>query len=335
MSTVTFSSVLNSNCSLVVQLNNGVSAINVGPITFPFTFDPTDYGQKTIDGDYIFNCANDCSYTKTLSGYDVTTTTTIAPTTTTTTTEAPTTTTTTTERVTTTTTEAPTTTTTTEAQTTTTTTTLSTFTCEDVTISLNDGKVGETVNGTVNVGVINDIVPSTYVGGVNSYSVSIVVPPGYSNSGQVIYECFATATGTFPVTTTTTTEDLGGGQDAYCRTVTVDTSDSTFPGYGNFAIQRGLPNISPVDNPESQYFVPAGSTDISDFNNDREDNPVKSHNYCSTINGDQIAIKQSNGQWGPWVRPTGDDRYSFIQGYVNSSQPCDNDNTCSVGITPF
>lgn len=216
MSTVTFSSVLNSNCSLVVQLSNGVSAINVGPITFPFTFDPTDYGQKTIDGDYIFNCDNDCSFIKTLSGYDVTTTTT---------TEAPTTTTTTTERVTTTTTEAP----------TTTTTTLSAFTCEDVTISLNNGKVGETVSGTVNVGAITNIVPSTYVDGVNGYSVSILVPPGYSNSGDVINECFATAVGISQVTTTTTTEELGGGDRLYCKFVFVPSSfDSQSYGFKTF-----------------------------------------------------------------------------------------------------
>ena len=238
MSTVTFSSVLNSNCSLVVQLSNGVSAINVGPITFPFTFDPTDYGQKTIDGDYIFNCDNDCSFIKTLSGYDVTTTTTTeAPTTTTTTTEEPTTTTTTTEEVTT---------TTTTEEPTTTTTTLSTFTCDDVTISLNDGKVGEDVSGTVNVGTITNIVPSTYVGGVNGYSVSILVPPGYSNSGDVINECFATATGILPVTTTTTTEELGGGDRLYCKFIFVPSSfDSQSYGFATF---NGSETRTPMNN---------------------------------------------------------------------------------------
>lgn len=422
---VTFNSQVNTGCSLRISLNNG-QAINIGEVTFPYTFDPTQYGVKEINGDYIFDCDGDCQFIKTVEDgiAPTTTTTTEEPTTTTTTTEEPTTTTTTTARTTTTTTtEEPTTTTTTtkalpmfdcendglvisvsegsvgenvtyvatfngevlnvisvepstyvegskeylfefrvpegysnseemikcpktliteskEITTTTTTTILPTFTCdtEGLVVSIRPGVFGDPVTALVSYNLSNivyRVMPSTYQKGSYDYDVIITVPEGFSNSFEEI-ECKVNGvTELIDITTTTTTIRIPDGQDAYCRTVTVDTSDSTFPGYGNFAIQRGLPNISPVDNPESQYFVPAGSTDISDFNNDREDNPVKSHNYCSTLSGDQIAIKQPNGQWGPWVRPTGDERYSFIQGYVNSNQLCDNDNTCSVGITPF
>jgi len=64
MATVTFSSVSNDGCTLSVVLD-GVqrSPIIVYGIGFPFTFDPTHYGQSPddINGTYTFDC-NGCEY---------------------------------------------------------------------------------------------------------------------------------------------------------------------------------------------------------------------------------------------------------------------------------
>jgi hypothetical protein len=237
MSTVTFNSQSNTNCSLVfIPTNGSVSTVNIGPIQFPFTFDPEQYGLgvNEINGTYTFTCG-DCVYTRVVNEvFTTTTTTTAAPTTTTTTTKA---------------------------TTTTTTTTLPTLTCEDVTISLNGGKVDETVSGSVNIGRIQQISPSTYVAGTNSYGVTILVPSGYDNEGQLI-ECPSTATGivtttttttttTERPTTTTTTTELGGRVEGKCRNIFIRTS---IEGDGIDQTRYGLLWNHPIDGVSTSTF---------------------------------------------------------------------------------
>jgi len=89
---------------------NNVSITNV---SFPYVFDPSEYGFNSVNGTYTFDCCG-CPYVFVIDGEDVTTTTTTKDVTTTTTTKDVTTTTTTEDVTTTTTTEDVTTTTTTE-----------------------------------------------------------------------------------------------------------------------------------------------------------------------------------------------------------------------------
>ena len=108
-----------------------------------------------------------------------------------------------------------TTTTTTVAPTTTTTTTLPVFLCSNplLTVSLPDGIVGDTLNGSVIYdGLYLAITGYTYGGGSTTvyiagtvaYTLAFIVPSGYSNSGSAT-GCAVAATGTTPTTTTTTT----------------------------------------------------------------------------------------------------------------------------------
>ena len=79
----------------------------------------------------------------------------------------------------------------------TTSTTLPTFNCTTASFSLANGAYGASTSGqgTVSAGTIQSISPSTYVSGSGSYTATILVPSGYSNSGTTI-TCIATATGT-------------------------------------------------------------------------------------------------------------------------------------------
>ena len=110
-----------------------------------------------------------------------------------------------------------TTTTTTPAPTTTTTTTAPTtaFDCAnpDLSVSIPDGIVGDPLNGSVIYdGNPISIISYTWSGGTTtvyqagsvSYTVSFIIPPGYTNSGAPI-GCAAVANGTTPTTSTTST----------------------------------------------------------------------------------------------------------------------------------
>ena len=96
------------------------------------------------------------------------------------------------------------TTTTTEAPTTT--TTLATFSCTTAGFSMSDAQTGQssTSHGSVSTGTITAISPSTIQTGSNTYTATITVPSGYSNSGQSI-TCTDTATGTATTTLATFT----------------------------------------------------------------------------------------------------------------------------------
>jgi len=86
---------------------------------------------------------------------------------------------------------------------------LPTFECGDAGFSILDGVAGEAIgaNATVTNGTLgditdsNDTVVTTYIEGLNNYFAEITVPPGYTNSGQNITRCPATASGTSTIPT--------------------------------------------------------------------------------------------------------------------------------------
>ncbi len=85
-----------------------------------------------------------------------------------------------------------------------TTTTLPLFECSDTNIQIPNGAVGANVLVNMNgVGSAQSVNPSTYQLGQQSYTVTVNVPAGYSNSGGTI-NCDVSGVGT---TTTTTTAD--------------------------------------------------------------------------------------------------------------------------------
>ena len=85
-----------------------------------------------------------------------------------------------------------------------TTTTLPLFECSDTNIQIPNGAVGTNVLVNMNgVGSAQSVSPSTYQLGQQSYTVTVNVPAGYSNTGGTI-PCDVSGTGT---TTTTTTAD--------------------------------------------------------------------------------------------------------------------------------
>ena len=68
------------------------------------------------------------------------------------------------------------------------------FTCSDTVFSVSTGVVGQTVNGSVSVGVLQSVSPTTYQSGSNTYTGTISTPSGYTNTGSNI-SCTTTATG--------------------------------------------------------------------------------------------------------------------------------------------
>lgn len=73
-----------------------------------------------------------------------------------------------------------------------------TFTCSDAVFSMADGTTGASTvgQGTVTLGTIVSISPSTYSSGSDTYTATITVPSGYSNSGSTI-DCTDDAVGGF------------------------------------------------------------------------------------------------------------------------------------------
>ena len=91
---------------------------------------------------------------------------------------------------------------------------LPTFGCNNAGFNISNGVAGAAIgaNATVAEGTlveitdINDTVVTTYAVGLNNYYAEITVPPGYTNSGQNITGCPATASGT----STTATGSFSG-----------------------------------------------------------------------------------------------------------------------------
>jgi hypothetical protein len=118
--------------------------------------------------------------------------------------------------------------------TTTTTTTLPVFDCTDAVFSMTDGNSSESTSGqgSVTLGTINSISPSTYSTGSATYTATITVPSGYSNSGSTI-DCTDTATGLVAFTCTDANFVIANG----------NANDST-SGQGTVSLGT-ITNISP------------------------------------------------------------------------------------------
>jgi len=69
------------------------------------------------------------------------------------------------------------------------------FTCTTANLQIADGTTGATVTGTVSAGSIASISPATYTNGAATYTATINIGSGYSNSGTLT--CTDTATGSF------------------------------------------------------------------------------------------------------------------------------------------
>lgn len=76
------------------------------------------------------------------------------------------------------------------------------FTCTLAVLNINDGEAGDAVTGAVSLGTISGFTPTHYDANVTTYSASINIPSGYSNTGDgnQYISCDDT------VTVTTTTE---------------------------------------------------------------------------------------------------------------------------------
>ena len=112
---------------------------------------------------------------------------------------------------------------TTEAAATTTTTTLPLFECSDTNIQISNGAVGANVLVNMNgVGSAQSVSPATYQLGQQSYTVTVNVPAGYSNSGGTI-PCDVSGTGTTtqaPVYTVSYWEQASHTSPAICDATT-------------------------------------------------------------------------------------------------------------------
>jgi hypothetical protein len=71
---------------------------------------------------------------------------------------------------------------------------LSAFTCADAGFSMDDGTTGNAVSYTISAGTVSGVSPGTYSAGTNTYTATITVPSGYSNTGETI-NCTDTADG--------------------------------------------------------------------------------------------------------------------------------------------
>lgn len=58
------------------------------------------------------------------------------------------------------------------------------FTCVDANFNVADGTAGDSVTGTVSGGTLSGITPSIYSENVTTYTASILIPEGYTNTGD-------------------------------------------------------------------------------------------------------------------------------------------------------
>ena len=146
---------------------------------------------------------------------------------------------------------------------------LPTFDCDKVGLNVEDGVAGESVvftNGLVGQLIVGSISPSTYSTNVSTYTYSILVPSGYTNSGETL----ACSDNNVVVTSG------GGGDFGTCYRVTTLSSGSvnsvelqrTLPGEGlsyfNFSQERGEVDI---DNEDIQYFTVCSTYNPSGIRN--------------------------------------------------------------------
>ena len=75
------------------------------------------------------------------------------------------------------------------------------FTCTLAVLNINDGEAGDAVTGAVSLGTISGFTPTHYDANVTTYSASINIPSGYSNTGDG--NQYISCNDTVTVTTTT------------------------------------------------------------------------------------------------------------------------------------
>jgi len=121
-----------------------------------------------------------------------------------------------------------------------------TFTCADANLQIADGTVGATVSGTVGLGTIASYSPNTYTAGTQTYTATINIPSGYSNSGTI--NCTDTATGSSAscgLSLSVGTYSAGG------TTLTGTFSGTDYTGTDTIALAVNSGTISPTTTTKS------------------------------------------------------------------------------------
>lgn len=134
---------------------------------------------------------------------------------------------------------------------------LPTFTCTDANYSQyhkRDVGVDTRTNATVSAGTITAVSPSTYQSGTNTYTATITVPSGYSNSGQLV-TCTDTAVGD-PCTSAIQT----GAQNG---TWTNSKADSATSGWGQGQTGAGLGELTFSLTAQTQAGFSDGTNDLT------------------------------------------------------------------------
>ena len=127
---------------------------------------------------------------------------------------------------------------------------LSVFSCTQAGFTMADANNGDSTagNGTVSLGTITNISPSTYSAGSATYTATITVPSGYSNAGQSI-TCTDIAEGTVSATSP------GGTTLPQNFTKATLYLQNPGSGYGTLITTGGTYNISG----KRQIYVPANT----------------------------------------------------------------------------
>ena len=168
---------------------------------------------------------------------------------------------------------------------------LPTFDCDKVGLNVEDGVAGESVVFTTDLNgqlIPGGITPSTYSTNVSTYTYSIVVPSGYTNSGEAL----SCSDNNVVVTS-------GGGDDfGTCYRVTTLSSGSvnsvelqrTLPGEGlsyfNFSQRIGEVDI---DNENIQYFTVCSTNNPSGIRNTGGDGVVRVIDQSDGISIQQLS----------------------------------------------
>ena len=126
-----------------------------------------------------------------------------------------------------------------------------TFGCANAGLNINSGVVGATVTGTVALGTIQSISPSTYQTGTNIYTATILAPSGFDNSGSTI-TCSASA-GATNAAFTCTDANLQIPNGTIGATVSGTVAAGTIASYSPTTYQSGTNTYSAVINIPSGY----------------------------------------------------------------------------------
>ena len=120
------------------------------------------------------------------------------------------------------------------------------FTCTDANLQIANGTVGSTVSGAVDLGTIASYSPTTYTAGAQTYTATINIPSGYSNSGTI--DCTDNATGSSAscgLSLSVGTYSAGG------TTLTGTFSGTDYVGTDTIALTVNSGTISPTTTTKS------------------------------------------------------------------------------------